>query len=314
MQKAPLYNDIAKGPAGGQAYWLNTLDDIRIRAAHWPGPTRGPSKGTVLLLPGRSEYVEKYGRAGNELKARGFGTICIDWRGQGMADRLDTPVTVGHVARFSDYQKDLAAVLEMAENLDCPRPFYLIAHSMGGCIGLRALHQGLAVKAAVFTAPMWGLPLRPVKLALAWALSWAVHGSFLGRKHTPGTLRDSYVLSAPFQGNELTSNPDYYANMQQDLREHPELILGGPSLNWLYQALRETRALRAITPPPVPALTFLGSDEQVVAPAAIHRVMEKWPNGALRMVSGARHEVMMETPEIQTDFFDAAAQLFTQHA
>jgi len=310
MEKAPLYNDMADGPEGAQAFWLNTEDDIRIRAAHWPGG----DKGTVFVFPGRSEYVEKYGRTAVELKARGFGTISIDWRGHGLADRLDPLVTLGHVDRFSDYQKDLRAVLAMAAMVNCPKPFYLIAHSMGGCIGLRSLLDGLAVNAVVFSAPLWGVIMPPVQRSFAWALSWATHRTRFSRLPTPTTKQESYVLSEPFEGNDLTTNPEFYAYMQRHLREHPEMILGGPSLNWLYETLRETRALRAITPPPVPTLTFLGSNERVVDPHAVHQVMDKWPNGALRMVAGARHEVMMETPDIQTDFFDAAADLFTQHS
>ncbi|MBV1867756.1 MAG: alpha/beta hydrolase [Marinosulfonomonas sp.] len=310
MEKAPLFNDIAKGPQGGKAFWLTADDGIRIRAAYWPGK----GKGTILLLPGRCEYVEKYGRAAGELAAHGYGTISIDWRGQGLADRLAPLATLGHVDQFSDYQKDLRAVFAMAEMLDCPKPFYLIAHSMGGCIALRALNDGLAVNAAVLTAPMWRLPLKPAKLALAWALSWAVHGTRFGQQPTPGTTQESYVLSAPFQGNDLTTNPEYYADMQRDLRDHAELALGGPSLNWLYEALRETRALRSMPPPPVPTLTFLGSDETIVDPGAIHQVMDNWPNGELRMVEGAEHEVMMEIPAIQRDFFNATAQHFAQHS
>lgn len=309
MKKAPLFNDMAEGPAGAQAFWLNTEDNIRIRAAQWPGG----DKGTVLLLPGRCEYIEKYGRAAVELKARGFGTICLDWRGHGLADRLDPLVTLGHVDRFSDYQLDLHAVLGMAEKLNCPKPFHLIAHSMGGCIGLRALLNGLAVKAAVFSAPFWGLIMPPMQRPFAWALSWATHRTRFNRLPVPTTKQESHVLSEPFEGNDLTTNPEYYAFMQRHLRERPELSLGGPSLNWLYEALRETRALRTTTPPRVSTLTFLGSDERVVDPQAIHQVMGKWPNGVLRMVANARHEVMMETPAIQSDFFDATADHFAQN-
>ena len=70
MTPAPLYTDIADGPSGGQAFWLTAEDGVRLRAAIWPGG----SKGTVFLLPGRTEYIEKYGRAAGDLAARGFAT------------------------------------------------------------------------------------------------------------------------------------------------------------------------------------------------------------------------------------------------
>jgi len=51
---------------------------------HWTGQH---VKGTVLLFPGRTEYIEKYGPAAADFLARGFATVVIDWRGQGLADR-----------------------------------------------------------------------------------------------------------------------------------------------------------------------------------------------------------------------------------
>jgi lysophospholipase len=59
MTDAPLYNDLAQGPEGGRAYWVTTSDAVRLRMAVWP---KG-EKGTILLFPGRSEYIEKYGRS-----------------------------------------------------------------------------------------------------------------------------------------------------------------------------------------------------------------------------------------------------------
>ncbi|MEM6727697.1 MAG: alpha/beta hydrolase, partial [Pseudomonadota bacterium] len=118
MEAAPLNNDVAEGPPGGQAFWLTTSDGVRIRLAVWPEG----EKGTVLIFPGRTEYAEKYGRAAAEYAARGFATISIDWRGQGIAERLLPDSRIGHVIRFRDYQQDVAAVMEAVAALDLPRP------------------------------------------------------------------------------------------------------------------------------------------------------------------------------------------------
>ena len=45
-------------------------------------------------------------------------------------------------------QADLDAVLGEAERIALPRPWFLMAHSMGGCIGLRALVRGAPFRAA----------------------------------------------------------------------------------------------------------------------------------------------------------------------
>ena len=107
MTAAPLFAE-ADGPAGGVAYWLTTVDQIRIRVAVWG---HDAAKGTVLLFPGRTEYVEKYGRAATDLLTRGYATVTVDWRGQGLADRLQPNAALGHVADFKDYQLDVDAVV-----------------------------------------------------------------------------------------------------------------------------------------------------------------------------------------------------------
>ena len=54
---APLFTDIHPGPTGGEAFWAQTSDGVQIRVAHWPTEN---AKGTVLMFPGRTEYIEKY--------------------------------------------------------------------------------------------------------------------------------------------------------------------------------------------------------------------------------------------------------------
>ncbi|TCM85190.1 alpha/beta fold hydrolase [Rhodovulum steppense] len=311
MDRAPFHNDIAEGPGDTAAFWVMAPDGVRIRVAVWGA---AQARATVLLFPGRTEYVEKYGRAAGELAARGFATVAVDWRGQGLADRLHDDPVLGHVDRFDTYQRDVAAMLDVAQALDLPRPFHLLAHSMGGCIGLRALHEGLDVASAVFTAPMWGIRFSPLMRRAAWALSAASRPLGLDRRVTPTKGGRTYVLACHFDDNELTGDPEMFGYMRRQLAARPELAVGGPSLGWLHEALRETRLLARIPPPSVPTLTYLGSDERIVCPNAIRTLKGAWPAGTLREIEGARHEVMMGDAPTRTRVFDEAAAHFTHYA
>ena len=121
MEAAPLFESLAEGPDDGRAFWCRAEDGVRLRTAVWPGG----DKGTVLLFPGRTEYIEKYGRAACDLLKRGYTTVTIDWRGQGLSDRPLADLLTGHVHEFVDYQKDVRAMVLLAEALDLPRPFHL---------------------------------------------------------------------------------------------------------------------------------------------------------------------------------------------
>ena len=310
MHPAPFHAEIADGPETGAALWLKTSDGVRIRVAHW---NRAEAKGTVLMFPGRTEYVEKYGRTARAFGERGYAMAAIDWRGQGLADRLIADRDAGYVGHFPDYQLDVAAMIEALEALDMPKPWFLLAHSMGGCIGLRSVMSGLPVQAAAFSAPMWGIlmsaPMRPA----AWALSWSSRRVGAGHKLAPGTKPETYVLAEPFEGNSLTNDPDMYRYMQEQMRQVPDMALGGPSLHWLHEALTEMRGLAARPSPDMPCLTFLGDKEKIVDPAAIETRMAKWPGGRLMMIEGGEHEVLMELPHMRDSVHDACAAFFDAH-
>lgn len=314
MQDAPLFDDIAHGPQGGRAFWLTCPDGVKIRLGHWPAAAQGAARGTVLLFPGRTEYIEKYGPAAAEFTARGFDMVAIDWRGQGIADRAAPDRLLGHVGDFSEYQADVDRAMQAVTGLGLPGPFFLIGHSMGGCIGLRALHRGLAVKAAVFSAPMWGIRLSPLLRPVAHIMSWAVHTFGDGVKQAPATSRETYVEVAPFEDNQLTKDPEMWAFMRAQIETHPDLALGGPSVTWLNRALEETGQLARMAPPAVPTLTFLGSDERIVDARRIHALMHRWPDGTLVEVPGGEHEIMMEVPAARAMFYDRCESHFAARA
>jgi lysophospholipase len=310
MQDAPYFADIADGPDGGRAFWLKTSDGLRLRLACWPAALGTQTKGTVLLFPGRTEYVEKYGPAAAELAQRGYGTVAMDWRGQGLADRPLRDRMVGHVQDFAQYQTDVAAMMDHIAALNLPKPYFLIGHSMGGCIGLRALMKGLDVRAAAFSAPMWGIKFSPGVQPVARMLSKAARMTRQGQRYAPGTGPVTYVLSSAFEGNVLTRDRETYAWMQEQLAAHPALALGGPGLQWLDEAIDECTRLAALPSPDLPCLCFLGDAEKIVDPAPIYTRMAQWPNGTLRVIPEAEHEIMMEVGPTRTTFFDEVTALF----
>ena len=306
MDPAPFYKAIADAADAARAYWVQTPDGARARVGMLGEGTRG----TVLLFPGRTEFIEKYGPTGREFAKRGYATIAIDWRGQGLTDRPLPDPAAGHVDRFELYQMDVAALLQTAEALDLPKPWHLVAHSMGGGIGLRSLHSGLPVASAVFSAPMWGIAMSPLLRPAAWVLTTVSRPLGLGGRIVPGSDSSNYVLEADFADNMLTTDPEVFAWMKAQLRAHPELVLGGPSMTWVNEALFETRALARMPAPDIPCLCVVGENERIVDVADIRARMATWPGGRLVIAPGAEHETMMEREEIRTRFFDMATAHF----
>jgi lysophospholipase len=309
-EAAPFHAALAEGPEGGRAVWLRADDGVRLRLGLWPA---GP-KGRVLIFPGRTEYIEKYGMIAADLAKAGYGAVAVDWRGQSLADRLAPDPMLGHVGRFADYQRDVAAVLEFLDAEEPGAARFLLAHSMGGCIGLRALTNGLAVRAAAFSAPMWGIRFSPGMRTVARMLAFAACATGTGLRYAPSTGAQSHIIATGFADNALTRDPDAYRRMQAHLEAVPELSLGGPGLNWLGEALAECRALERAPLPPLAVLCLLGGAESIVDAEAVRRQIARWPTARLEMLPGGEHEVLMERAQIRdkalseiVSVFDAAA-------
>ena len=309
MEEAPFFTAVAEGPSNVTAYWVHTDDKVRLRVAHWP--YEGAIKGTVFVFPGRTENIEKYGRAVERLQSAGYSAFAIDWRGQGLSDRFDDDRMLGHVDSYSDYQKDVAAMIASAETLELPKPWYLFGHSLGACVGLRALSEGLPVAACAFSAPLWDINLSAFQRFAAWPLTWTAQLMGKGHAYAPGTRGESYVLTTPFEENRLThdeSSYRYYQSVSENLEDQQ---VGGPSMGWLHQTLKETRALSKISSPDVPCITFCGAEDSIVAVPAVEDRMARWPRGKFELIPNARHDVLYEVASVRERVLGQMSELFS---
>ncbi|MEX2518012.1 MAG: alpha/beta hydrolase [Paracoccaceae bacterium] len=293
---APLYNELAEAPEFGRAFWIKS-GRRRLRAAVWEGGGRGH----VVIFGGRSEYIEKWGRVVSQLVQRGFSVATLDWRGQGLSDRALGNQMKGHVSDFAAYQRDVEAFLKAPEVAALAGPQVLFCHSMGGCIGMRALlDERIAPAATVMTAPMLGIEFTPlarcfIDVMIMLARRFGFESSFI-----PAPKAGlPYVSHQAFEGNVLTGDAEHYAWFAKHLEAEPGFALGSPTLGWMAAALDESAALSQAPAPDGPMLMLLGEDESVVSPARIRAFVARNPACRLVELVGGRHEVFLETAEIR---------------
>lgn len=290
---------------------LLDADGLALRVAQWLPAELKDCRGTVVVLPGRSEFIEKYAEVVADLLARRFAVAVLDWRGQGGSGRLLADRRRGHVRSFADYRTDLAAVTRQLLRPHCPQPFFALAHSMGGAIVLDAAARGETPFARiVLSAPMldiWGLRLpRGARATAAWATRLGQ-----GRAYIPGGSGKSW-MSQPFTGNALTSDPRRYAGFNALAAAAPDLVIGAPTLGWLHAAFRtmdwlaQSDALERIT---IPVLAIACGGDRVVDTAATERTIARIKGGRTITVPHALHEVLMER-DVYRDQFWAAFDCF----
>lgn len=308
MDNAPLFDEVIDESEAGTASWVTTEDNIRLRVCHWNSDA---PKGTILVLPGRAEFIEKYIPVAHRLAKAGYAVASLDWRGQGLSDRSTPKGSVlGHIDSYASYQNDVNALLEYTEAQELPKPIFVLAHSMGGMIALRSLHNGFKPRAICFSAPMWKVKVATLLRPLVWLVGTIAE--LIGKTmfRLPGTSTRHYTLSAPFEDNKLTTNAEVFASIARTLRKHPELEVGGPSLGWLRASQHESTILTRIPTPNIPALVLLGGRERIVDMAPVLKRVAQWPNSKTHQFDAAEHEVLMEVPEIADQAFERVIEFF----
>ena len=210
-------------PLGASTGFIEIRKGLRIRFASWQSVLK-ERRGTVCILPGRTEFIEKYFEVVGELRRRGFAVAVLDWRGQGGSSRLLRNPLKGHINDFSEYEEDLAHFMKAVVLPDCPTPYFALAHSMAAMVLFKAAtKRGCWFTRMVLTAPMvriLGLPF-PHQVCRQIADAMTLFG--VGKRPVPGDAR-KYLPIQNFEGNPLTSDRERYLR---------NLIYAGPA----YQAL-----------------------------------------------------------------------------
>ncbi|HEX4105736.1 MAG TPA: alpha/beta hydrolase [Rhizomicrobium sp.] len=311
---------------------------VKLRAARFEAD--GP--GVCLILTGQTEFIEKYFEVIDEFRAKGFSVITFDWRGQGGSDRLLPNRRKAHIDNFAEYDQDLDTVIRevvkpMVASLPRARSAdgggarstnqvrraegeikpIVVAHSMGGNILLRRLHdvQG-DFAAAILSAPMVGIKPRGVP--------WWLVEKIADRLNRDGPSRDFVwgmgkrdQLKLPFALQIVTSDPKRYARNQALLAADPELRLNGPTWGWLGAALHAIDHLEqpgyaeAIK---TPSLVIGAGRDRVCDTEAAHAFTDRMSNAQYVEIAGAQHEILMERDPLRAEWWAAANAFLKKNA
>lgn len=289
----------APAPEGAVVEWLVATDGTRLRCARWCPP--GATRGTVVILNGRSEFIEKYFEIVNAFLTRGFCVATLDWRGQGLSDRSLPNPHKGHVANFDFYVSDLRLVIETFVEPSCPGPFRAVCHSMGGNIGLRYLGtHPETFSAALFSAPMWGIGGAARTSVLVRGISVVTNLLGLEAGYVPGTGGDWAPDAYPFEGNTLTNDPERFERAASQVLSEPALALGGPTLGWVRQAIASMDIVHSEGFPEaieIPIAVCTAGDDALVSVDSQQLIAVRLPNARHLIIEGAKHELLMEVDE-----------------
>ncbi len=294
-------------PEGAVVGMVVAADGVRLRFARWRTTARR-SLGTVCLLQGRGEAIEKYFEAIGDLRRRGFAVAALDWRGQGGSERRLRDPAKAHVDSFAEYDRDLEAFIQQVLLPDCAPPYFALAHSTGALIALRAAREGRArFDRMVLLAPLVDFgPTRPPR-AIASRIAAIMTSLGLGEVSAPGQAAET-IQAIPFEGNRLTGDRRRFDRGRQLALGLPDIFVSGPTFGWLYAAYHATEEARdpAFAPAiKVPTLAIVGALDRVVSLTAVEDLADGLRAGGKVVIAGGEHELLMERDAIREQMFAA---------
>ena len=302
-----------------QGHFING-DGATIRYAVTE-PRRLPVRGVAIVTTGFQESVERYYELMHDLHERGYAVWAMDWRGQGGSQRYHKDLPQRPHAQ--GYENDAADLSQFINRIIRPNDRYpgaprsLFAHSMGGNIALRFLHDhpGL-VDNAVITAPMLRLN---TGLMPHWA-SRQVTGlvNLLGGEghYVPGTGDWRQPRLRKFERERMTNQVIRQNLSDIVFKSIPSRRLGGPTFGWLREAfrsmmiLREPDYLREIK---TPILLVSPKRDKLVHPKAHDRAARYLPDVRYIRVPESRHSIWMESDALRQRLWQQVDRFLDQN-
>ena len=251
-------------------------------------------RGTVMIVHGFTESVEKYSEVIYSLLRNHWSVLAYDQRGHGRSwrsEKTGEDASLTHVDHFEEYEKDLEILCDGLLR-GMPQPWMLFSHSMGGAVsGLFLESRGDVFERAVFCAPMIAPRRNGIPLPAAKALCDTERKLGRGAKRMLG--------SKPYDGPERFEESaasgkerfDWYDAVKASTKAFQN---NGPSYSWVGEALRVTEQLLREGGPEsirIPVRVYGAEQDGSVLQEEQILFAERLPNGQREVVPGSRHEI-----------------------
>lgn len=294
---------------------LTAQDGHAIPLQVWkPG---GAPVGTIQLLHGMGEHIQRYQRFADSATARGYVVCGHDHRGHGLSKGQR-----GYFADDDGWRKiieDVRVVNDHISRKNGPKPLFLLAHSMGSFIGQAfAMQYGERLAGLLLSGSSWPrrrqlLPGRVLTKLESWRLG----------KQGYSPLVDAFGFGAfNRRFRPARTAMDWLTRDDAEVDKYLEdSLCGGPFTCGLWLdflgGLLELGSHRSLAriPADLPILVTGGSDDPVGGEKGMTRLAEHYERTSHQRVKlliypGGRHEMLNEiNREVVTgdwlDWFEA---------
>ena len=291
----------------GKEGFFNGKDDVQI---YYRIFEQKNTDKVILISSGRTEAALKYKELIFDLFNNGYSIYIHDHRGQGLSGRMVEDSEMGYIDTFQYYIDDMKYFYDNYLKPKNYKKTYLLAHSMGGAIGMTYLEQHpIDFTAAAFSSPMLGL--KPLICSIVTVLD--------GEKPKYALGESEYKSDkTTFKGNNLTGSELRYDRMIDAYAKEPKAILGGATYHWIHKSCQQFEYVFSnIDKINTPFILFSAENEQIVYPNAHQKFItasQKLGKDCIAYeVENAQHELLIEKDEQRIETINETLSFYSKY-
>ncbi len=290
--------------------YFSTKDNKQL---FWCSLTNPKHNKALLVVNGRIESAWKYQELFYDFYQQGYDVYSFDHRGQGLSTHLAPDPQMGHIIDFDDYINDMDALVAFF-SLSRYQERMILAHSMGGAIATRYIqtHPNHGFDKIALSAPMYGVNVPWYFKPLAITISQIMTALYSTPTYAPGYR--SYAPK-PFEVNPLSQSLVRYQWFRRLYEDKPELKIGGPSTQWVWQGLMAAKqCIQQTRQISIPLLLVQAGEDKIVCNDAqikfVHKLQRTNPKARSLTINGAKHEVLFESDQYRNAAMSAIGAFF----
>ncbi|MBC7538327.1 MAG: alpha/beta hydrolase [Bacteriovorax sp.] len=270
-------------------------EKVRI---HYRTFLQAGARNCVVILPGRTEPVEKYAEVIYDLTRTAAGKklnfYLMDHRGQGSSGRMKAPTDLGYVDLFQNYVNDVGLFVNNQGLESICEKRFLLAHSMGAGIATAFViqHPDYFNKVAL-SSPMLKIMTKPYSYAVARVIVETSTLAGRGAKFAIG--QKGFEPDSKFEENTFTSSPIRFKMAMSMFDTFPVAKLGGVANRWVLEIMKGTNPLHShYHEISVPLRVFHAGLEAYSEPSEMIKLCDEAADCKRTILPTSKHEVMMD--------------------
>jgi lysophospholipase len=282
-------------------------DDAHIRLAHWLPHRPSTHPATILLLQGRSSYIEKFDETIEDLRNLGYEVWTFDWRGSGGSSRLISSNTQKvHIDSYETYINDLDYIIRTQIKSENSQPLILMGISMGGHLALRYLEEKPnKVAGAFLIAPMLNIHTNPYPCWLGRLM--VTTATWLGFGNAYAFGYGDYNPNQKIDPKKVGTTDLVRYQRQLDLNlSKMSLVTAGPTFGWAYETFKSIDLVNApssLKKISVPVMIIRAGQEMVVDNSEDPFLCSHISQCQIKTYDKARHNIFIEQDAFRHQLF-----------